>query len=748
MREFLSIIILINLLLLPNIVDIGAPSTTQIIDIEIMEFQSSLSYKINDEYFSLIPYHDNDDSNHFIYSSSSCSYMFNEDAISLNTQYLGDTNSTIIIRHKDSNSVNPLGESYYSHYSNYFSGTDKTYWMKSIRNYQEISYPNLYNNIDLTFYFQNQQLKSDYLVRPGGNPDDIVMEINGVRSVSIDNDGNLEANVQGQSILLIEKPYCYQIIDEVEVEITSHFSVNNNLVTIEIYDFDPNVDLIIDPIMYSSFLGGTDDDRSYEIFTDNSYNVYIAGTTSSIDFPFTHTGYYTTNQRSKQGIFVSKFDSSGETIFSTFIGGNDTEKVNALVVDNDENVYLSGYTFSSNFPTTSDSYCETFNDEDYNSDAFIVKLSKDGTSLLFSTYLGGTEKDRCYGMVLDSSNNVVITGYTHSNDFPTTESSIDEEYNGMGDIFISKLSSNGTLLLSSTFLGERSFEWALDITIDGEDNVYVTGATGSKYFPVTSGAYQGKQVSLRDVFISKLNHNFTTLIFSMVIGGEFHDDGEKLLLDDMRNVYIIGDTISEDFPTTNNSYNPHFNGEGGLGGSEDIFICKFDQNGEKLLFSTFIGGSKKDIARDFVLGKSGNIIITGASSSNDFPTTYGCHQNQIRSARFDIILFEMNTTGDELIYSTYIGGNDYDISFSMANYKNDSVIITGITESNDFPTSEDADDRSFNGEEDAYTMEFSLVPTNNRDSSENPLETFQFGLLFIFVLIALVIALNKIFRKK
>ncbi|MBI5894280.1 MAG: SBBP repeat-containing protein [Deltaproteobacteria bacterium] len=318
-------------------------------------------------------------------------------------------------------------------------------------------------------------------------------------------------------------------------------------------------------LLASTFVGAGEG-RSLAI--DQLGNVYVTGYTSSPDFPATPGAYDTTY--GNYDVFVSKLSSDlSQLLASTFIGEGEG---NSLAIDQSGNVYVVGETWSADFPTTPGAYDFIYNGGE---DAFISKFDSDLTQLLASTFIGGSSFDISYSLAINSSGNVYITGKTQSSDFPTTAGAYDTTYN---EIFISKFDNNLTKLLASTFIGGSDYERSYSMALDSSGNVYVTGETRSADYPVTSDAYDATFNGGQDVFVSKLDSNLSQLLASTFVGGTYgwlglndpNEYGNSIAIDSSGNIYVTGNTLSEDYPTTPGAYDVTHNG------NWDVFISKFN----------------------------------------------------------------------------------------------------------------------------------------------------------------------------
>ncbi len=510
-------------------------------------------------------------------------------------------------------------------------------------------------------------------------------------------------------------------------------------------------------------------DSGNAIAIDSSGNIYVAGETQSLDFPTT-TGAYNTSG----GGFVSKFNGDLTNLLaSTYLGvsidaitidteeniyvaGDDTVSklngdltsllaskslsggsINAIAIGAGGNIYVTGYTNSADFPTTSGAYDTSFNGGD--GDAFVSKLGGDLTSLLASTYLGGYYGDQANAIAIDSWGNIYVTGWTWSSDFPTTPGAYDTSFNG-DDAFVSKLNGALTSLLASTSLGGSDNDQVNSIAIDSGGNVYVAGYTYSRDdFPTTPGAYKTSFCSDYDsgdcraenvgfvselngdltnllastylggddsntyanslaidssgnicvasyyqstigyesyVSVEKLNGDLTSLLASAYLGGSSSEHGNSIIaisIDAWGNIYVTGYTNSADFPTTSGAYDTSFNG-----GYGDAFVSKLSGD-LSLLASTYLGGTGdgRDSGNAIAIDSGGYVYVTGSTGSTNFPTTIGAYDTSFNGYDFDVFVSKLNSDLTTLLSSTYLGGTGSDAGNAIAIDAGGNIYVAG-----------------------------------------------------------------------
>ncbi len=376
-------------------------------------------------------------------------------------------------------------------------------------------------------------------------------------------------------------------------------------------------------LLYSTYIGGTGDDEGSEIAIDSSGNIYIVGSTDSVDFPVTANAFQTTNNAAGDEVIILKLDATGGSLlYSSYLGGSGTEIGMGLSLDTSNNMYITGLTTSIDLPLINPLYGSYIGGV---YDAFVAKINPSlsgSASLIYSTYLGGTGDDRGIRISTDSSGNVWIVGSTSSTDFPMASPLYGTYLGGNFDVFLSKLSSDGSSLTYSTYLGGTGEDRGVGVVLDTTGNVYVTGRTTSTDFPVVNPIYSTYRGGVFDAFITKLNGSGSSIIYSTFIGGSGDDRSLAIALDNAGNSYITGVTSSTDFPSVN-PIQPAYGG-----GDYDVFVTKVNSAGSSILYSTYLGGSALDPgwygigsedAEAIAVDAMGNAYVAGFTWSDDFP---------------------------------------------------------------------------------------------------------------------------------
>ena len=569
-------------------------------------------------------------------------------------------------------------------YYNYFIGNDERTWASFVQLYKTIEIGEIYKGINVRYYYDVGRLRYDYLIKPQANVNDIEINLEGA---------DTEINESGEIIIKTSigevthgRLYAYQEEMGIKNEVKCKFkNIGDKKLTISVEEYDKSKEIIIDPLVYSTFIGGSGSDESYDIDIDASGNAYVTGFTNSTDYPVTSGAYQTNYDGGEWDAFITKINQNGTAlIYSTFIGGSNSEGTfdyPDIAVDGSGNAYITGETNSLDYPVTSGAFQTNYGGGEW--DAFITKINQNGSALIYSTFIGGNSQDISTSIAIDASGNAVIAGFTASTDYPVTSGAFQTTIAGYNDIFVTKINQDGNALLYSTFLGGDGDDWTYSIAIDGNGNSYITGNTYSFNYPVTSGAYSTTKYFGLDALVTKLNQNGSALIYSTFIGGTDEDWVYAIAIDVSNNAYITGSTNSLNYPVTSGAFQTEKNY------GYDIFVTKINQGGSALLYSTFIGGNYEDWSHAIDIDGSGNAYVTGRISSSDYPVTSGAYQITY-GGYSDAFITKLNQNGNALVYSTYIGGAGEDWGYAIAIDGNGDAFITGFTLSTDYPVTNGA----------------------------------------------------------
>jgi len=418
---------------------------------------------------------------------------------------------------------------------NYFKGKQPSQWRRNIPTYNLVSLGEIYKGIELKLKAYGKNVEKLFRVKPNAGSESIKVKIDGAKSLKVNEKGELEVETR-LGVVKFTEPIAYQEENSKRKYVKVAYVVKGCEYSFKVGDYDRSKDLIIDPMLASTFVGGSYSDRAYAIALDQDGNVYVAGTTGSQDFPHTTAplwkGWY--------DAFVSKFDSNLENLLaSAFIGGGipaedrADDEARSLAIDDVGNIFVVGETSSSDFPATNPFGGNLSGD----TDAFVLKLSSTLDDLLASVFVGGSQEETAYSVVLDNDGNVYVAGETTSENFYTSPGAYQEDFAGIfgPDCFVRKFDGNLQNILASTYLGGDDLDIPYSMVLDGRRNVYLAGHTQSFNFPTTPGAYDtipetpGALV-VRDSFVSKLDSNLQDLLASTYLGGTHYDSAKAITI--------------------------------------------------------------------------------------------------------------------------------------------------------------------------------------------------------------------------
>ncbi|MFH1856057.1 MAG: SBBP repeat-containing protein [Candidatus Omnitrophota bacterium] len=506
---------------------------------------------------------------------------------------------------------------------------------------------------------------------------------------------------KGPGPFLKENVKCEDLTPKEHLPFTIHHPLFTNSVQIS-SAWDGEGTFVFDPLLASTYLGGNSSDFGESIVLDTSNNVYVAGFTASTDYPTTGGAWDQTPNSPGYAydIVVSKLNSDLTTLSaSTYLGGSSYDHGISIALDASNNVYVAGYTASTNYPVTAGVYGISCNG---GYDIFISKLTSDLTTLSASTYLGGSSHDYGTSIALDTSNNVYVAGFAESTDYPTTGGAWDQTPNSPGyayDIVVSKLTSDLTTLSASTYLGGNSFEpyatGVVAMALDGEGNVYITAESYSTDYSTTEGAYMRdlqNAYGYSDIVVSKLNATLTTLVASTYLGGDLNDQGLDIVIDSANNVYVVGCSMSTNYPTTSGAYDRTQNGYGYY----DIVVSKLPSDLTAVSASTYLGGTLHDLGISIALDSSNNVYIGGHSCAANYPVISGASYDESFAGNWDLIVSKLPSDLTTVSASTYLGGTGDDRENSIVLDASNNVYVAGYTTGTDYPTTDGAWDQTQN----------------------------------------------------
>lgn len=532
--------------------------------------------------------------------------------------------------------------------------------------YQKVTYKEVYTNLDWVLYVKNNTIEYDFVVRQGGKVSDIKLQYSGTSQLNINKDGSLTATTPFGTVTEAA-PFSFQQVDG--KTIASKFVLNNDILSFSTDSY--NGTLVIDPTLsWATYYGGIGAEtiRNGCVTGDQYGNGYLGGTTASNSNIVT-TGSHSVSLSGSSDAFLVKFNASGNRLWATYYGGSSTENVYAVTCDRIGNIYLSGYTQSSNGIATTGAYQETLSGS---TDAFIVKFDSAGVRQ-WATYFGGTAAEQCYGITCDNSNNIIITGYTQSTTSIAGATAQQNTYGGTSDAFIAKFSNTGTIKWS-TYYGGSLLDYGHDVASDQNNNIYLTGYTRSTNNIASTGAFQNSWSALDDAYLVKFDSTGVRQ-WASYYGGTGTDRGHSVCTDNDGNVYVVGISASTSGIATPGSAQATHGG----GTPNDAFLVKFDNSGNRI-WGTYYGGTSIDDAHHLSYDPNRQYLyLIGRTTSATAIATQGAWKDSLEGTS-DAMLVKFDTSGT-LKWATYFGGEATEIGYGVFCNNLSQVFIGGHTNS-------------------------------------------------------------------
>jgi uncharacterized protein (TIGR03437 family) len=545
--------------------------------------------------------------------------------------------------------------------ANFFIGADTSKWLTDVPVYSSVRYSGVYPGIDVEYRGENGILEHDFIVAPNADPSAIRMSFKGADAVRLDREGNLEISIGGKKVSW-RKPVLYQDVEHGRKQIGGAYRLRSDgLAEFSVGAYDKSKTLVIDPVVqYLTYVGRSGLDAVTRIASDANGNVYMTGFTQDSNFPATPGAYQVNAAGASTGnVVVAKLNAAGTAAtYITQFGGATIDFGVGIAVDASGNVYIAGGTDSNNFPTTAGALKTDFTSQNpAQSHCFVTKLNAAGNALAYSTYLGGRGTDRCYAITTDAAGNAYVTGRTSSPNFPVSENAPQTNFRG------------------------------------GDPQLNMAGS------PIgVAGA---------DAFVAKLNPAGSAIVFATFIGGSGNEAGTAIAVDSQGAVYVGGVTNSVNFPTTQGAFQSAY---GGAQGQTDFnigdgFVLKLNAAGNNLVYSTYLGGRQNEVLFDLAVDAQGSVYVTGSTASSNFPTTprvyqpnYGGAGGEARIVAGDGFVTKLAPNGQSLVYSTFLGGARDERATALAVDSAGNVWVVGHTLSTDFPTTNDAFQRTLAGQ--------------------------------------------------
>jgi len=581
-----------------------------------------------------------------------------------------------------SSQAQAIGEEPLAERTNYFIGSNPKDFRTNIPHYARARFRQVYPGVDVVYYGDDAHLKYDIVVAPGADPNVVRIKYAGTEGIKVDREGNLVFDINGARIVQ-PKPLVYQSNSEKRHYVTGSYVIKDkNQIGFRLGSYDKRSPLVIDPVLvFATYLGGGGVEEGAAVVADFEGNAYIVGTTDSLNFPTTAGVFRSTNAGGKD-VFVTKLNPNGSgVVYSTYIGGSLDDYGYGIAIDAEGNVFVTGTTASANYPTTAGVMQAV---KSGGTDVFVTKLNATGSALLYSTFLGGTSNDEGFGIAVDSTGHASVTGVTASSNYMVS-GAMQSTLAGPTDAFVTKLDTTAGAAIFSTYLGGSGTDIGFGIAVDAAtDSVIITGLTDSTNFPTTQGAFRTIAAGNGDAFVVKLNNSGSALSYATLLGGNGIDAGLGIAVDANGNAYVNGLTDSLNFPTTVSSMQPI-----NAGGESDAFITKLNATGTAILYSTYLGGNGGDTSAGIALGFGGKAVLSGTTTSTNFPVTGDAIQALLSGGR-DAFVSRLNQDGSGPVYSSFIGGGQSEEAFGVAVDAGANTYVTGTTSSSNFPATSGA----------------------------------------------------------
>jgi hypothetical protein len=619
---------------------------------------------------------------------------------------------------------------------NYLTGNHPAQWQSGISTFAKVRVAEIYPGVNVVYYGNGRQLEYDFDLAAGVDPKTIAIHFDGAERISVNPQGELVVSLNGGNIVQ-HRPVAYQNTGGARQEIAGGYQLlDAHTATFALGSYDHSQPLVIDPVLsYSTYFGGNYGDIIHAIALDKNGNIYVAGETLSTKFTNSvsgnaPSGYQPVFQGAGPGgvgdAFVAKFDNMGSNfIYFTYLGGSADDAAYGLAVDNSGNAYVTGATTSTNFPTQNALFSHISPIiHIYTTDAFVTELNASGSGLVYSTYLGGDASDIGKAIAVDTNGAAYVAGYTYSTNFPVSAGAYQSRLlctNSLyinANAFVAKIAPGGTALSYSSYFGGTNFDEATAIALDASNYIYVAGYTASTNFPAKNPlpGFSHLDGSINpipafDAFVAKFQPGYANLVYATYLGGTNNDVATGIAARN-GNAYVVGWTVSTNFPYTSASTNytsfVRTNGTYYILATNS-FLTEITNTSTTtgIGFSVMFGGYGADVANGVGLDAAGNIFVVGSASSTNYPVTTNLsgylratnsgYNPLVFGGTSDVVISAFNTNASALLYSAYLGGsgspynpfnpgggNDFGNAIAVDPAGN--AYIAGQTWSTNFPT--------------------------------------------------------------
>ena len=580
---------------------------------------------------------------------------------------------------------------------NYLIGNDSSKWTTDVPSYTEARSEHPYDGVSLRYYVDQGAPRYDVVLQPGADPSQVRMKVDGANGLRVLPNGNLAIDT---SLGVVEQRglVAFQEEDGVKRPVPCHMVSDGATVGFDTGSYDVTKPLVIDPLIFSTFAGGTNNYNYLAGVKSGPGGVpIIAGYTQATNFPTSTGAYQTTFQGGFDG-FVAEYNASGtQANFSTFLGGTQSNFLNGLAVDSAGEAVVVGSTSSTDFPVTAGALQTTNTAAPYGSAAFVTKLNASGNGLVFSTYLAGTNSGSGFGngsganaVALDGSQSVFVTGSDGDGNFPVSANAFLSTPKSSETGFLVKLNSTGSQLIYGTLFGGSHYVISNAVAVDKDDYAYVAGQAEGSDFPVSASAYQKTNLVSNPNqyagFVVKFNSTASSLIYGTYLSGTIDTRLTSIVVNASNDAIVGGFTAASNYPTTAGVLQPTFEAQATF---DQGVVSELNPTGSALLYSTYFGAHGSAQVNDVALNAQGDVLVGGVTDALDFPTTAGAFQRSNAYQTYCGFLASLSPGLNSEIYSTLISGtggifgdNVERVALTPSGY----ALIAGIASSLDFPT--------------------------------------------------------------
>lgn len=561
---------------------------------------------------------------------------------------------------------------------NHFTGSSRT-WQKGMKVPEDLTYPEVWPGIDLTFLTRGKNLEFQLFLEPGAHVGDVALTTGATQLRIVK--GSLIATLE-QAELQLSKPIAFQMVNGVRVDVPVTYRIlGNGEFGFELGSYNPEIPLVIDPVLsWSTFFGGSgarsESERAVVLAVNGSNELIIGGETTTPDFPVT-AGVFGSAFSGHRDLFIGKLSADGTTFsFLTFFGSSGDDRIYDIDLDANENIVFTGEARADDFPISAGAFDTSHSDDD----AFLSKLSADGSALIFSTFVGGSGSDEGQALIIEPSGSILLfieSGST-STDMPVTPDAADPTPNGFTDVFIARISADGTQLLYGSYFGGNDHDSVVDALRLSDGRIMFAGDSESPDLPTTLGASDETANGGDDMYIAILSSDGTTFSQVTYLGGSDDDLLVGLDVDGAGSVFVAGYSTSNDFPTPVGAFDTTFNGD------RDGVVAKLSGDLSTQLAGTYLGAPAREFIRAMALDPSGLPVVLGTTSDPAFPTTMGAFDETYDDST-DTFAAKLDTNLSSLSFSTFLGGESSDSVGGIAIDGSGQIYGAGSTRSANFP---------------------------------------------------------------